>query len=84
MKLEKLKDYEEWMRSERKEIFNKLVDEYIHEYKWGLDDDNLCMVMKDDTHYILPRKEYSNLDNILKSNGLNKDDVKNICEFKRV
>lgn len=82
MKLEKLKSYDEWMRTERGDIFNELIYDYIYEYKWGLRKDNVLMVMEDDTRYIIPIKiQYNDFINLLKDNGI---EIKNIKEIREI
>lgn len=82
MGLEKLKGYEEWMRSERSDIFNELIYDYIHEYKCGLAEDNVVMVMNDDTRYIVPRRiQYNDLIKLLKENEIEIQKIKEIREI---
>ncbi|EES48716.1 hypothetical protein NE172_06380 [Clostridium botulinum] len=82
MKLEKLKSYDEWMRTERGDIFNELAMDYTHKYKRELGKDNLEMVMKDNTRYIFPTNITKiDFNNILKENNINNNDIKEINEI---
>ncbi|WP_252238548.1 hypothetical protein [Clostridium sp. VAP51] len=82
MKLEKLKSYDEWMRTERGDIFNELAMDYTHKYKRELGKDNLEMVMKDNTRYILPMNITKiDFNNILKENNISSNDIKEINEI---
>lgn len=82
MKLDKLMNFDEWMRAERGDLYNELVMDYIHKYKRKLGRDNVALIMEDDTTYILPMKiEFNEFIKFLKENEIQIEDIKEIAEI---
>lgn len=83
MKLEKLMDFDEWMRTERRDLYCELVNDYIHEYKLGLAEDCVQMIMEDEEiRYVLPRRiPYNDFIKLLKENDIKIKDIKKIREI---
>lgn len=76
-KLEQLKGFEDWMRAERGDIFEELVEEYI-EYKRELSRDNICLEMEDKTRYIVPNIPANKIIELLKENNIEIKNIKRI------